>query len=297
MTMQSTFTLIATIVLWGICALSLLSAFVLQPYWWTTTALFLAAALLFAPPIRDRLLRFWPASIGTVIFITAMFIVGQANDAAMKAGYKDIREFDEATALGITSPDLFYARKKAESEKAAAKAHEAAIAQQVVAEQAAIAENRKNAEKEAAERAATQRLAQEQRANGTAAPMADVVNPPNPPLVNDSDGERGDDVAACKKQLGCWAEKKLIEATFACRPRIERMAQYQFEWTDGFFEQKMSHYRWQDPNAGVVMYIGDKIKLQNGFGAWQYYTYFCDYDSTTKAVTDIRLKVGRLPVD
>ena len=289
MRVRSIFTLIATILLWGMCALSLLSAAVLQPYG-IKTALFLAAALLFAPPVRHRLLRFWPASVGTVIFFAAMIIAGQADDAAKKAGYKDAGDFEEATALGIASPDAFYARKKAEGEKAAA-------ARQAAADQAAIAEHRRNAEKDAAERAATERLVQEQRANGTAARMADVVNPPNPPVVSDDDGKSNESAAACKKQLGCWAEKNLIEATFACRPRIERMAQYQFEWTDGFFEPKMSHYRWKDPSAGVVTYIGDKIKFQNGFGGWQYYMYFCDYDSSTKAVTDIRLEEGRLPVD
>jgi len=29
-------------------------------------------------------------------------------------------------------------------------------------------------------------------------------------------------------------------------------------------------------SEGIVTTIGDKIKMQNGFGAWQHMTYECD---------------------
>jgi hypothetical protein len=42
---------------------------------------------------------------------------------------------------------------------------------------------------------------------------------------------------------------------------------------------KFSHFRWKDEARGVMAYIGDKIRFQNGFGAWQPHVYECDLDT------------------
>ena len=73
------------------------------------------------------------------------------------------------------------------------------------------------------------------------------------------------------------------------------MAKNNFEWTDGVLEPKFSHYRWKDQSLGEITYIGDKIKFQNGFGAWIFHTYECDLDSTGTRVLDVRASPGRLP--
>jgi hypothetical protein len=101
--------------------------------------------------------------------------------------------------------------------------------------------------------------------------------------------------ADCRAELRCWAEKHHISATVACRPRVERLAQYQFEWTDGWAETKFSRFRWKDKAKGQLTYVGDKIKFQNGFGAWQFYTYLCDYDPVANKVLDVDAMPGRLP--
>jgi hypothetical protein len=101
--------------------------------------------------------------------------------------------------------------------------------------------------------------------------------------------------AACKAELQCWAEKHHIAATIACRPRIERLSKWQFEWTDGWLESKFSRFKWKDQAKGLVVYVGDRIKFQNGFGAWQYAVYKCVYDPTNDAVLDVEALPGRLP--
>ncbi|MGY0793227.1 hypothetical protein ACW7BJ_27995 [Azospirillum argentinense] len=98
----------------------------------------------------------------------------------------------------------------------------------------------------------------------------------------------------CRTDLKCWGEKSVLSATFACRPLIERMAKHDFQWTDSWSEPKFSHYRWKDKANGIVTHIGDKIKLQNGFGAWTHYVYECDFNPITERVLDIRAKPGRL---
>lgn len=98
----------------------------------------------------------------------------------------------------------------------------------------------------------------------------------------------------CKKEIQCWEDKYSLEATYACEKLIPKLAQYDHKWTDGMLDVKMSHFKWRDPTKGTVTFIGDKIKFQNGFGAWQHMTYQCDYDPIAKIVLDIRVNAGRL---
>lgn len=98
----------------------------------------------------------------------------------------------------------------------------------------------------------------------------------------------------CRKSLKCWGEKHDASAAVRCRGPVERLAKNDFEWADGWTEPKFSHYRWKNAQTGELTYIGDKIKFQNGFGAWIYHTYECDLDATGARVTDVRARPGRL---
>lgn len=102
------------------------------------------------------------------------------------------------------------------------------------------------------------------------------------------------ETAECKKDLQCWGDKNGGTAAVYCKEPVERLAKYSFEWTDGTLEQKFSHFRWKDKDNGIITYIGDKIKYQNGFGAWQNSTYECDIDPVSKTVFDVRASAGRL---
>lgn len=102
--------------------------------------------------------------------------------------------------------------------------------------------------------------------------------------------------ARCRNDIQCWGAKFEIEAGFACRPYVERLAKNNFEWYDGMLEPKFSHLKWRNKQQTLISYIGDKIKFQNGFGAWIIHTYECDYDPSRKAVVDVRARAGRLPL-
>jgi hypothetical protein len=116
----------------------------------------------------------------------------------------------------------------------------------------------------------------------------------SPTTSTSSPAKAADNDAACRKDLKCWGEKHMVSASVYCKRFVERMAKNNFEWTDGLLEPKFSHYRWKDQAAGSVTYIGDKIKFQNGFGAWIYHTYECDLDASGKNVLDVRARPGRL---
>jgi hypothetical protein len=99
----------------------------------------------------------------------------------------------------------------------------------------------------------------------------------------------------CRKNVECWGDHNLATASAYCKAPIEKLARYSVEWTNGWLELKFSRFRWRDESRGVVTYIGDKIKFQNGFGAWQPHTYECDFDTSTNTVLNVRSNPGQLP--
>jgi hypothetical protein len=98
----------------------------------------------------------------------------------------------------------------------------------------------------------------------------------------------------CQHSLSCLADKHIIYAGAICQSPIQKISKYSYEWTDGFATPRFSHYRWVSQSKGIITYIGDEIKLQNGFGAWAHYTYECDFDTAKQSVIDVRATQGRI---
>jgi hypothetical protein len=129
---------------------------------------------------------------------------------------------------------------------------------------------------------------------GLPAPPPPIPEPVSQPKKK-TEWEIAEETARCRRDLECWGERNLSAATVKCASRIERQAKFSFEWTDEWLESKISRFRWEDQGRGVITYIGDKIKLQNGFGAWAPYIYTCDFDTTNEIVLNVHLIQGRLP--
>lgn len=106
--------------------------------------------------------------------------------------------------------------------------------------------------------------------------------------------EKSEKAKQCRTDLLCYGAKYNFAASVRCPIYIEKMAKHDFKWVDGWAEPKFSHYRWKDKELGIVTHIGDKLKLQNGFGAWGYVTYECDYDGVNESVIDVRVSKGRI---
>jgi hypothetical protein len=98
----------------------------------------------------------------------------------------------------------------------------------------------------------------------------------------------------CKKDLQCWGDKHLSTAAVWCDDQIERLAKYDFKWTDGWLESKFNRFRWYDQDSLIITFIGDKLQFQNGYGAWEYHIYECDFNTKIDAVLGVRVKPGRL---
>lgn len=100
--------------------------------------------------------------------------------------------------------------------------------------------------------------------------------------------------ASCKGDLQCWGDKNIIGAGVYCDDYVEKLAKFSVRWTDGTLEPKFSRFRWLDQETGTLTYVGDKIQFQNGFGAYQAYTYECDFDPASSTVLDVRAWPGRI---
>ncbi len=93
----------------------------------------------------------------------------------------------------------------------------------------------------------------------------------------------------CRTDGQCWGEKYHIDAETQCQPLVEQYAKYQHEWTDGFGEwrfPKWSLVGW-DNSDGMLVYEGDQVKFQNGFGVWQRMYYSCYYNPDESSVVQV----------
>lgn len=111
---------------------------------------------------------------------------------------------------------------------------------------------------------------------GGPVPVAPAV--PTPNLSKDE---------ACLRDADCIRDKTSWQsrAEIYCGRYIEDQALYSHEWTDGWAESKFSRFA-TELDGKAIRYFGDKLKFQNGFGAWQRMSYSCLYDPINERVLD-----------
>jgi len=93
--------------------------------------------------------------------------------------------------------------------------------------------------------------------------------------------------AECAIDIKCLDTKYSVEANAACVRPVERLAKNNFQWLNEWPYPKFSHLR-LGPVLGSMTVIGERIKFQNGFGAWIIHNYECDFDTRTKTVLAVR---------
>lgn len=100
--------------------------------------------------------------------------------------------------------------------------------------------------------------------------------------------------ARCRESENCSMNMKMRVAEGICPAYVQRLAKNNYEWTNGFLAPKFEQWQWKDQKKGVATFFGDKIKFQNGFGAWIIHMYECDFDIKSDRVLGVRAKPGRL---
>lgn len=86
--------------------------------------------------------------------------------------------------------------------------------------------------------------------------------------------------AKCNEDVWCYIGKHQ-NASYECASLIPKLAKYKFEWTDGALEQKFHLAGWVDKNKHIVQTSGNRATAQNGFGATQNITYYCEFNADT----------------
>lgn len=112
-----------------------------------------------------------------------------------------------------------------------------------------------------------------------------------------STGEETEDKLSdeeCKKDLQCWGDRHSAYASAACSPEIEKLAKYDYEWTDGWTGVRLARFSFSDKEAGTLNYYGDAIKFSNGYGAFQHHIYRCEYDPEKDEVLSVEAEPGQL---
>lgn len=188
-----------------------------------------------------------------------------ANSEAQKAGFENSTDMAEAKRAGVTDPAVWKAQRAsffAQQRIQDAKNEGERSAREEQTRQANQEAAKAAAEKEAALRVETERAAAQKA-------KAEEVE--------------------CRQDLKCWGERAWGVGTYSCIEPIQRLAKWDYEWTDSWSEPKFSKYRWKDQEHGIVTIIGDKLKLQNGFGAWKHVTYSCDVDPVSESVLSVEV--------
>lgn len=104
-----------------------------------------------------------------------------------------------------------------------------------------------------------------------------------------SDAERA---AECRKSLQCTYDHSIYSATTACRSAIERQARFDVRWIED--SNIFTSAGWSDKRKGIINLVGDKVRFQNGFGAWQAIQYECVWDAVSQSLVTVNLTEGRL---
>lgn len=106
--------------------------------------------------------------------------------------------------------------------------------------------------------------------------------------------EKAAERAECRADFTCWGRDRRIDAEVRCKREIENAARHSHEWTDDWTSPMFSRFAWADEEAGVMTYYGDRLRFENGFGAWSNMVYSCDYDTERDIAVSIEVSEGRL---
>ena len=76
----------------------------------------------------------------------------------------------------------------------------------------------------------------------------------------------------------------------AADAHVASVAKFAHKWDDvGFLGVLFDKYLVKVETPGVLTMTSSRLSLQNGFGAFKRVRVFCDYDTRTKKVRDVRI--------
>ncbi len=95
----------------------------------------------------------------------------------------------------------------------------------------------------------------------------------------------------CLREPGCAADNDdwLFDAGYDCGRQIENLAAYDYDWINSRVDRRFDQLMVQSDQKSIL-YLGDYVRFQNGFGAWQRMSYSCKYDPINQRVLDVAVQ-------
>jgi hypothetical protein len=116
--------------------------------------------------------------------------------------------------------------------------------------------------------------------------VGDTSDPP----TRTPENKIGKTVQKCGQAVECWAEEYARDAMGPCKSAIERESRYDVMWDNGNNLPFSRVISWADKNQTIISFHGHWVKFQNGFGAYERQSYFCDFDP--KSLTVVKVTVA-----
>ncbi len=93
----------------------------------------------------------------------------------------------------------------------------------------------------------------------------------------------------CLMDFDCLANNRewIRSAERACAEAVERQAPWDYEWTNSWPSSKF--HTVAAGGAQSFRMIGDRVRFQNGFGAWRHMEYTCWYQPLRDRVETIKV--------
>jgi hypothetical protein len=231
----------------------------------SSTAIMIAAVLAIFKSRRRGAKRLAFASIAGMIVGITLIAVGTGEDVT-SAGFKSRSDMTAAKQEGIERGEEWYAFA------AAREAEEAEAA-------ATLLRDEEEAREAAAAAAEAARIEEEAVAAAAALAEAEAARA---------------EAETCRSDSVCWGRENRINAEVRCKRHIERLARFDHEWTNNWLEPMFSRSSWKNQEEGVLIYYGDRLRMQNAFGAWANVIYSCEYDPARDAAIEVKTEQGRL---
>lgn len=97
--------------------------------------------------------------------------------------------------------------------------------------------------------------------------------------------------AECRSSATCFVEASYSLAETQCVEEIEASATYGLKWENQFFQRKFSAAAWVSEQDGVVKLRGDRLRMENEYGAWGRAVYWCNYNASVGAVLEAGARI------
>ena len=121
--------------------------------------------------------------------------------------------------------------------------------------------------------------------------FCDEDSPPSPQAQEQQPPSPEEQEEANRKAREAAVRNQQALGTLTCTQAIESIPEFAFRWTNSWTESK-----WNKVSVvgDKLVFGGDRLEVQNQFGAWVRRSYACEFDVSTEVADAVLLPKGAL---